>query len=217
MTKRFLIFFAAFSLTAIQAGAGTYSSQTLDFNGIPNISGSWAFNKFSLSLGTLTSIEISFTLKATGGYLKLDNDGPNEIDGTFEFGANGTIGSADVKLPIPGQIAAYYSQSFHLDPTPDELLYTGGEEIATASGLVGNAFWSGFIGADTFEMYYSVTLISNIIPSDYIEVFCSRPDTYGAVTVTYNYDTIPEPATFAILGLGMTSIFGRKTQMQITR
>jgi hypothetical protein len=222
--KRFLIFFAAFSITALQAWADIYP-QTRNFTGTPNISGSLTFNQFNNHSGTwiLQSIDVSLTLQASGGYLIIDNDNTSPVSGTFEFGANAAIGTTDVILKdsssqaIPAQAAAYHSEAFNLaanvgdgagdyDPTgPDGTFYNGGIENKTTSGSIGNAFWSsgnkGFMGTGTYNINFSATQRAYCSGSGIEYQSSPPPSTFGSVTVIYTYDTVPEPATITLFGL----------------
>jgi hypothetical protein len=237
MTKRFLFFFAAFSSIAIQAWADTYpQTQYFSGSGTPNINGSLTFNQFDNHSGAwiLQSIDVSLALQANGGYFILDNDSTSLVSGTFEFGANAALGATDVDLilhdssshVIPAQTEACHSGIFNLaanvgdgtgdyDPTgPDGMLYIGGTENNTISGSIGNDSWSsgntGFLGTGTYNINFSVIQIAYCSGSG-IEYKANPPNIFGSVTVTYNYNTIPEPATFAVFSLGMASIFRRKT------
>jgi len=236
MTKRFLVFFAAIlSVSALQVSAFTIP-QTKYFSGTPSMSGSLTFNQFDNYGGTLVlqSIDISLTLQASGGYFKIDNDNTSPVSGTFEFGANATIiGATDVILKdsfsqdIPAQAAAYHSGVFNLeadvgddtgdyDPTgPDGMFYNGGIENSTTSGSIGNAFWSsgnkGFMGIGTYNINFSVIQRAYCSVSGIEYQSSPPPSTFGFVTVLYTYEPVPEPATIALLSLGIVML-RKKTQ-----
>lgn len=235
MTKRFLVFFAAIlSVSALQVSAFTIP-QTKYFSGTPSMSGSLTFNQFDNYGGTLVlqSIDISLTLQASGGYFKIDNDNTSPVSGTFEFGAKGNISSTDVHLlnassdNIPGEVGAYHSEAFSLsgnvgdgtgdyDPTgPDGMFYNGGIENSTTSGSIGNAFWSsgnkGFMGIGTYNINFSVIQRAYCSVSGIEYQSSPPPSTFGFVTVLYTYEPVPEPATIALLSLGIVML-RKKTQ-----
>jgi hypothetical protein len=178
------------------------------------MNGSLAFNKFNLALGTLESIQVSFTLQTSGGQLILDNDSPSAASGTFEFGAVGSITSTD----------AYHTGAFNLtanagdslgdyDPTPtDGLQYDGGPETDTQSGLVNSLVWGGYTGtgAGTYNIKYSVTQWLDYGSVSGIEVAFSPVIASGGVTVIYTYTPIPEPATVSLLTIGALAFLKRK-------
>ena len=218
-------------MMAIPAFADTIP-QTQFFTGIPNMNGSLTFNQFDnhSDTWTLLSIQVSFTLKASGGYLKLDNDSAQDVNGTFEFGAIGSISSTDVVLKnsfsqlIPGQAVASFNESFSLDandlndgrgdydPTPpDGLLYNGGFETGSESGFVGNASWEEFLGTGAYNINYSVARLFNYSSNtDRIEYEFIPVSVSGFVTVLYTYDVIPEPATITLLCTGTLALLKRK-------
>jgi hypothetical protein len=231
MTKSFLLIFAvALFITAGLASAATITQTRIYGPNTPNMNGSLAFNKFNLALGTLESIQVSFTLQTSGGQLILDNDSPSAASGTFEFGAVGSITSTDVSLmdtlflPIPGQADAYHTGAFNLtanagdslgdyDPTPtDGLQYDGGPETDTQSGLVNSLVWGGYTGtgAGTYNIKYSVTQWLDYGSVSGIEVAFSPVIASGGVTVIYTYTPIPEPATVSLLTIGALAFLKRK-------
>jgi hypothetical protein len=230
MKKFLIVCIVGMFLTALPAFATTIT-QTQNFSGIPNISGSLTFNQFNDNAGTLTlqSIEVQFYLETDGGHLIIDNDGVLPASGTFQFGAVGIMSSTDVILlnslflPIPGQVGAYHSQVFNLsadngdgpgnyDPTPpDGLSYDGGIESDSKSDFVGNAFWGvgtkGFLGTGIYDINYSIIQWLNCGGISGIEYAITPVNITGHVTINYTY--IPEPATIVLLMVS-TLVFTNK-------
>ncbi len=227
MKKIFSAVCAVLFLTAGLASAATIT-QTKTFSGIPNISGPLTFNKFDSSLGTLTSIQVYFTLQVNGGQLILDNDSDSPASGIFEFGAIGNISSSDVSLidsattVIPGPIEAYNSQAFSLnanvddgpgdyDPAgPDGLQYDGGIESGDTSGFVGSMVWGGYIGTGTYDIDYTVIQWLDYGSVSGVEVAYTPVSADGDVTMIYKYNIIPEPATMVLLAIGAVAILRKK-------
>ena len=225
MKKKFLAICAVLALTAGLTFAATIT-QTQTFSGIPNMNGSLTFNQFDSSLGTLTSIQVRLSLQTSGGRLILDNDSASSASGTFEFGANGSIGSTDVSLmdtslqPITDLTEAFYSQAFSLDAnvddvsgdydpaSPDGLQYDGGIVSDTASGLVDSTVWGGYTGTGTYNINYNITQWLDYGGISGIECAITPVSASGDVTVIYTY--IPEPATMLLLAIGAVAILRKK-------
>jgi hypothetical protein len=237
-TKRLSTFLAVIlSMLAVPAFADTLS-QTRFFTGIPSMNGSLTFNQFYDNGGawTLQSIEVSLTLQASGGYIRIDNDSSVPASFSFTFGAGGVLSSTDVNLsdslnqPVPGQVAVYRSQSFNLagnvgdgtgdyDPTPpDGALYNGNIVTDTNVGFIGNYYWDkgteGFLGTGTYDVNYSVWQHFTYDVFGGIEFKSIPANASGLVTVLYTYDTIPEPATIALLCTGLIFLLKRKRKKQ---
>ena len=221
-------------MTTAPAFADTIS-QTKFFTGIPLMYNSLTFNQFDTHGGTwaLQSIEVSLTLQASGGYIKLDNDSSLADTFSFEFGVRGVLISTDVNLsnslnqPVPGQIEVYRSRSFNLagnvgdgtgdyDPTPPDGNFYNGDIITdTNIGFVGNAFWNagtkGFLGTGTYDINYFVSRHATY--DDLyggVELMATPANASGMVTVLYAYNTVPEPATITLLSFGVFALLRRK-------
>ncbi|HBG27428.1 MAG: hypothetical protein A2Y10_09910 [Planctomycetes bacterium GWF2_41_51] len=221
MAKYFFLIVVLFSTAAF---AATYS-ETQSFNGIGNLNGSLIFNQFNGSADNLQSICVLLRLQTNGGMLVLDNDSPNAIAGTFQFGAIGFINSKDVilldssYLPCVNQAYAIHSQSFNLSPDngdgllnfdpsfPDGLALSGISAIDFKWGLVDEAFWSlggkGFLGTDTFSINYSVMQWINYGNINGMCYAVSPAAIDGSVTIFYTYESAPEPSTILFLGFSL--------------
>ncbi|MBN1787471.1 MAG: PEP-CTERM sorting domain-containing protein [Sedimentisphaerales bacterium] len=230
--KFFYIFAAALLLTVVPAFADTIV-QTQPFNGVPNMSGPLTFNQFDDNGGlwVLSSIEIEVNLQANCGQLVLDNDSQDPAAGNFEFGAKGSISSSDVSLtdiafnPITGQVDAYYSGAFSLDPNdlgdgsgdydptpPDGMQYNGTLQTDSSSAFVNVGAWTGYMGSGTYDIDYSVIQWLDYGSISGIEVAFTPVNACGDVTVTYTYEVIPEPTTIALLTISTLGFLKRKKQ-----
>ena len=195
--------------------------QKQNFSGITGFPDNLTFNKFNAG-GTLTSVKITLNLQITCGSLIIDNDSNDPIVGTFEFGINAALYSADVSLtggPIKAQalnslsvnLGGNYNDGdndFSPDP-PDGCLYNGSNVSDKESGLVSNL--TQYEGSDTYNI---AVLTSLHTEHDITGKFEYRVNPYpavnGYVEVIYTYDPIPEPATICLLGFGALSLLRRK-------
>jgi hypothetical protein len=208
------------------------TTQSQSFGGIPNMTGALTFNQFNTSLGTLQSIQVLLYLESSNGEVILDNDGAGAASGTFEFGATGNLSATDVAMfdtsfqPIPSQVGAYYTGAFNLaantgdgafdfDSTgPDGMMYAGQLEGDVSAGYVANTFWSagtkGFLGTGTYNINYAINQWLNYGSVGGIEYAINPVDVTGHVTIAYTYNAVPEPATIAMLSIGILVSIKRK-------
>jgi hypothetical protein len=229
MTKKLFLFFAAALVVFVGATSASTITQTKTFSGIPSMSGILNFNKFNPASGTLTSVQFTLNLNTSGGTLILDNDSALPASGNFEFGANGSISTSDVPLftnsfgPVPGTVTAYHNGSFNLtantgdgpgdyDPTPpDGMQYIGVAETGSANGFIGSNYVANYSGTGTYNINYSITQWLTYGGFGGIEYAVSPVSANGDVTVVYNYNAVPEPATITLLCTGALAMLRRKS------
>jgi len=209
-TKKISIFFAVTSLVmAVPAFAYTIS-QSQVFTGITNMSGSLPdFNQFDNhgDIWQLQSIQVSFTLQTSGGYLEIYNNSSSPASITFDFGTNGFIASTDVCLPDMS-LQVYDGNHIELSNLGDSRSYDGGIKTNTKLVSIGETFWNagnkGFEGTGTYTIDYSISQWFDWSGSGWIRFDSLPPNASSIVTVLYTYnETIPEPATIALLGTGI--------------
>jgi len=209
---------AVASMTSAQADTIV---QTESFAGTPNLSRALTFNQFDNQDGflSLLSIEVVMDLYALDGRVVLDNDGELPGSGTFTLGASGSIFSTDVALldassqPIIAELSAVHSQPFNLaanvgdgpgdwDPSgPDGLQYDGDVESDSGSGLVAQGLFGEYIGTGTFEIGAAISQQQDFDGLSGIEWSISPVNASGNVTVTYEYEAVPEPASILVWSL----------------
>ena len=196
--------------------------QTRTFSGTPNYTNILAFDKFNDQTGTriLQSIGVSIAISTDNGHLILDNDGEEDATGAFEFGASANISSTYVALinsglqPVTAKIEAIHSGTFDLapnigdglndfDPTaPDGMQYIGGVESDSDSGFIAPVVFWQYIGTGTFNIELVVVQWQNFEGAGGVEWAVAPVSAEGDVTIVYNYDVVPEPATMGLLALG---------------
>ncbi|MDD5724480.1 MAG: choice-of-anchor E domain-containing protein, partial [Syntrophales bacterium] len=73
----------------VPSGMATLITQTETFSGV-GTSG-LTFDQFDSTLGTLNSIELTYSLTSSGGWITFDNDTTSVLTGDAQFGAKGSV------------------------------------------------------------------------------------------------------------------------------
>jgi hypothetical protein len=191
-------------------------SQTQFFTGIPALYDSLTFNQFDTQGGNLDlqSIEISFVLQSSGGYLEASNisSSPASID--YTFGVNGRIFSTDVCLP---DMSLQVSDTDHFDLNAgDSWSYNGSIITDTDLDSIASSLWGsgaqGFQGTGTYKINYFIGRTAELASEEEISFSSIPASASGMVTVLYTYNTVPtpEPATITLLSVGIFALLRRK-------
>lgn len=213
--------------------------QTINFNGL---NGSANFYQFDNHLGNLNSIKIEVSLSISGGQINYDNDSDSWAAGNLQFGAYvNLLSTSDVSLlDIAGQsilddgkVFTYNSCGFNLAPDNDDGSYdstppdggflNGSSLTCSDSGLIGNAYMGqgtkGFLGTDTYNILYTILQWTDLSGDniDGIEYSCTPPvSASGYITITYNYDPIPEPCVLSLLTCGIAVLRIKKRKANLS-
>ena len=207
------------------AGSATTISYNTSYAGISAVHSSsvvGSLQKFNSALGTLTSVRLTLDSTTYAGSLTWDNESDVVTDVTLEIGAEvtaSTLGGLLVTTAVPLQSGSQNGVLADSDAAPD---YVGGDSF----GIIGNtgsdikytesssasvltAFTAS--GVEYFDAYLGSVLKKTVSTTGgYGADIYTAGQTDGIITVTYTYDPIPEPATIAILGLGLVGILRRK-------
>ncbi|HAL44686.1 MAG TPA: hypothetical protein DCP47_02005, partial [Phycisphaerales bacterium] len=187
------------------------------------------FSQFDNSIGTLNSIRIDVTLNITGGEMLFDNDGSSPISGTIQFGAAASLtytsdislyNAANQMIFDNGKIFCLNSFSYNLaadngdgkytydNSAPDGCLFKGSNISFSDFGYIGSAFWNsgakGFIGKGTYNIIYSVNSWNDSIGPDIEYSFSPMVASDGSITVTYDYNEVPEPSVVSLFITGIS-------------
>jgi hypothetical protein len=214
ITKRFLFFFAAAVFITGGLACAYTISQTQFITGIPNMNGSLTFNQFdNNSTCQLQSIQFSFTLQSSGGYLEAHNISPSLASITYAFGVNGNLSSTDVCLPDMS-LQVSDTNNFDLNPGAD-WLYNGSIKTDTKLDSIADTLWGngaeGFLGTGTYTINYSIGRTTNYSSDGGVSFFSVPASASSMVTVLYTYDVVPEPATITLLTIGALAFLKRKS------
>lgn len=193
--------------TPSQAATVTYDSATVTGEAIP-FSTVLAVQQFNPSLGTLTGVQLSVDATVTGS-VAVTNISSGALTFTNAFisvpltstGPDGTIASTvTMAIDAAGTAAANTTTTFPV--------------TASSQGFANATTFSAYEGTGTFNATLAATSLSfggTPGPGGQNNLFFGGAATAGGfVDVTYTYTpgtpVVPEPASMALLGIGMVSL-----------
>jgi len=195
----------------------------------------FTFDQFDTTLGTLDSISVEFELISDGGYIVFDNDTGSQATGDAEFGATGSVVNSSVSLLNSSGTAIFSTLSsiasatgFTMEPDQGDgsgtiatsgidtyQLLGGTPSTDSENGLIGESYFSQYIGTGTFTVnpLIETRMWTDVSPAP--QQSSDPAAISGAFTVVYNYTAstpVPEPATMLLFGGGLigAAAFGRK-------
>ncbi|MCE9586776.1 MAG: PEP-CTERM sorting domain-containing protein [Verrucomicrobia bacterium] len=212
--KKPLPLLAALCLGGILA-SGTANAATINqlqsFSSLSTNSLVLTWNQFDSALGTLTGISLIIDGTVTGSFDVFNSDlvDPATLSNpkdrlrlTFSgLGAPSAQQTAQTTLTtIPAMqftIATNSNQSFNLGLNPQSLGSVNNNLFAFAEFFTG----TGTLSSTLVQPFVLTSDNSGNTTVDYSQMFAS-----GSVSIDYTYDAIPEPSTYALMGLGALAL-----------
>jgi hypothetical protein len=218
---------ALITLLPVAANAAVVT-QTISYSGLPTLNAALVFDKFDSTLGTLTSVQITANLNSSGGDLIMDNDSEEAASGTFSFGADANFAASEGFVdgsfqPVIAPLNATFTGAVNLDPNigdgpldfdptgPDGTQYLGAALSDSDSGFLSSALFAAWTGTgDTVTIGVAASQVSDVSATGGVEIAYTPIAIAGDVTVVYNYATVPEPSSSALLTLGAIGLAARR-------
>jgi len=158
--------------------------------------------QFDPSKGILTGINISYASTVTGQVLLSNSKGVDkqvniDLSSTMTLELpGGSVFGTDTKSLFSNDVIAYKKTT--------DVLAGQGKVVLSASGDLGNSYFSVFTGNGNVGGTLAVTAVSSAdSPSGITADYTTMASGKGQVTYTFNAAPVPEPETYGMLLLGM--------------
>ena len=178
-------------------------------------SGGFSVPQFNPSLGTLTQVDLFVTGDSDGGSNGLQNLSGFPGEASVSIGTNITVsGPASLTvLTFPastnsGPVAPFGGAVDFTFSGPDSILVNGTPSSDSNSDSITSGM-SPYIGLSTVGFSYGSTVNTSSSASVSPTFSSTTPPTFDFnATVIYHYNAVPEPGTYALLGIGCLALLG---------
>lgn len=214
----------AFTVSSAQAAIQTIVQSDTKVATLTDWSEAFTFAKFNSDLGTLLSVQVTVSTSATTT-ITVENTGSSSSTGTVRTNLQLTVSDPaglfaldpnnaypQIDINVPNAAPSY-------DLTPGQSVVLG--PYTRNSGNIISLYDSAGIlsqftgsGSDTINLTLA-TLAQTLLANSGGNTSASQITTAtGNLTITYTYDAIPEPSTYALIGLGLVAVFFFRRRLQ---
>ena len=170
-------------------------------------------SQFDPSLGTLTKVTLTLDAFTDAGTIRFDNEAGIATDATLGIGAEVTaIGLAGITaIAIPLQTNSVINLAADNDGAADfvgtdAFGVTGGSGFDSDSDML-IAGLAPYIGLGSFDVNVSAVVSTFVSTTGGFGPIDPAPgNTFGNVTVTYEFAPIPEPSTAMLVGFSLIGV-----------
>jgi len=166
-------------------------------------------NQFDTSLGTLTRVTFAISLDSWGGWYEVENITSNstEVTGNLQQGIGAILTGSRVPDSLDSTLFAGTSKAYILPITgsKDGIYgpeYTNRNQTGPNTGDALSGDFGLYEGTGTYLIDFVSSQASSHTADGAVEGTFSSASSQGFLTVTYEYEAIPEPAAFALVGIG---------------
>jgi hypothetical protein len=206
-------------LAVLSAASGANAAivfQTQNYSNVGSTAASLTWNKFNLSLGTLTAITLEATGILSGSYSVTNDDGdPANLTANTSGRIRLTLTGPGAPAFINGSLVSPISTSpasvsgTSIVPTSTQVFTLlsgiGVNGSSLSSNQTANSAYYSAIGGGTFDSLLSRLIVVGVSGADY-SINTASALAGGTINLTYEYTpagpaAIPEPSTWAAAAL----------------